>query len=504
MAVSYGEGNTIFISTGVGPRGPKGDTGATGPQGAPGEVTLADFAQYEQEVRAVSSAFRVSSLTDTKIAGNAVIEAVGIPEYVSDVTPYADFGITDTGWYVFARIAAPEGTTVTAGTTVTGAAGHIAEAGADHVDVAVGFEVAAMAKTVVVNWGESMDTFVFRATDLAIRNLDYRTTFYVYDIAEFVTWEFGLTGDATFAEGKTYYVQDGDEYEVATVTAGDAVPAVYYEHDYVLTEDEMFVEGTTYYTESEGTYTAAEVTPGDAVTPDTYYVDQYAITEDTEFADGKTYYTKSGTTYSEAVVTAGEDVPTKYYVHTKVKFEGMTRNVTYRLDEAIDCPAEITLPEIEDDGYGAWYEIQTRVLAEYSLTLNKPEGVKVAQNGIVQFGAGVIVLDLQYADVDDVKIWRAFETQSTFTANTPALVSIAFRKPPTTVSYTAGDTLDLTGAEVVATYADGHTKLVTASCTFTPASGATLATTDTELVASLTVGDVTATDSVALTVGEGA
>ena len=470
-----------------------------------GKRMLATLRSMESALWAGRLPGRVESLTDTELSCGTVVEAVGIPAYVADVTQYAAYGITETGWYIFARVLSRDGSCVGEGTTVTGAAGYIATAGKDYIDLAVCFEVAAVSKKVEISWGDYTDTFIFRATDLAIRNLDYRTTFYVYDISEFVTWEFGLTGDATFAEGKTYYVQDGDEYEVATVTAGDAVPAVYYEHDYVLTEDETFVEGTTYYTESEGTYTAAEVTPGDAVTPDTYYVDQYVITEDTEFADGKTYYTKSGTTYSEAVVTAGEDVPTKYYVHTKVKFEGMTRNVTYRLDEAIDCPAEITLPEVEDDGYGAWYEIQTRIIGdEHSMTLVLPDGVKVASNGLVQLNNGIIVLDLTYADVDDAKVWRVIGTRSTFTADTPALVSIAFRKPPTTVSYTAGDTLDLTGAEVVATYADGHTKLVTASCTFTPASGATLATTDTELVASLTVGDVTATDSVALTVGEGA
>ena len=43
------------------------------------------------------------------------------------------------------------------------------------MDVAVRFDVAAQAKAVTVNWGTHSETFVFKATDLAVRNLDYRT-----------------------------------------------------------------------------------------------------------------------------------------------------------------------------------------------------------------------------------------------------------------------------------------------------------------------------------------
>ena len=112
------------------------------------------------------------------------------------------------------------------------------------------------------------------------------------------------------------------------------------------------------------------------------------------------------------------------------------------------------------------------------------------------------MVDLHYTSVAGQKVWRFMNTHSTFTASTPALESIEFRTLPT-LAYNVGDALDLTGAEVVATYEDGTKKLVTASCTFTPASGATLAAADTELVASYTENDVTKTVSAALTVTEG-
>ena len=271
---------------------------------------------------------RVTSLNNIPLAGVNVVEAVGIPVYVDNVLDYPGYGITDTGWYTFARIAARSGVTVTAQTTVTGADGYKATIGDGYVDVAVRFEVAAVSKAVVIDWGSYTDTFVFRATDLAVRNLDYRSTFYIYDIAPYAEYTYALTSDATFQAGRKYY------------------------------------------TLSSGVYTEAEVTTGATVPANTYYV------------------------------------------HTKLTFSGMTRNITYRFDEEIDCPLEIVLPEIPDDGYGAWFEIQMKQKDAYSLTLNVPAGVSVATNSVVNIVEGVNVLDLIYADVGDAKVWRGINTQN--------------------------------------------------------------------------------------------
>ena len=184
---------------------------------------------------------RVISLDETGLESARVIETVGVPVYVDDVTQYASYGITEQGWYVFARISAPTGVTVGAGASVTGAAGFIVAEGEDHVDVAVKFEVAAMSAEVTVDWGAEAERFVFKSTDLAIRNLDYRVTFYVYDIAPFCVWEYALTADAQFTAGKYYYTKDeNDVYTLAEVTVGEDVPAdTYYVHS------KLTIEGMT-------------------------------------------------------------------------------------------------------------------------------------------------------------------------------------------------------------------------------------------------------------------
>jgi len=365
----------------------------------------------------------VTSLDSTPLAVGTIVEAVGNPVYVDDVTQHSDFGLVDTGWYIFARITAKDGIEVGANTTVQGSAGYKATAGNNYVDVACKFEVAAFSCVVVVNWdGTNTETFVFKATDLAVNNLDYRVTFYVYDIEDpdhnCATWEYALTTDTTFSADKYYYTKDeNDVYTLAEVTAGETVPTVYYEDLYTLTADETFATGKTYYTLADGVYTAATVTTGEAVPGDTYYEHSYVLTSDVAFVDGKTYYTKSGTTYTAATVTAGEAVPTDaYYNHSKVTFSGMTRNIVYVCNTPIDCPQVYNLPEIEDDTHGCWFEIRLRHTGSFSSTLNVPEGVKVATEHTQAETKGMNMVDLHYTSVGGTKLWRFLNTHSTIPA----------------------------------------------------------------------------------------
>lgn len=354
----------------------------------------------------------IATLDGTDLAVGTVIEAVGVPTYVADPSAYAGYGISESGWYIFARIYAGGRIKVTAATTVTGAAGCVKVIGEDHVDVAVRFGVAAESVKVTVNWGSYVDTFVFKATDLAVRNLDYRTTFYVYDLDEFCSWEYQLTADATFAAGKKYYLKDGDTYTPAEVTAGETVPALYYEDRYALTEDETFAEGKVYYTEEYGLYTEATVTPGEAVPEGTYFEHSYALSEDSTVTIAKIYYTKSGDTYTPAEVSEGEPLPPKYYNHSKLILRGMTRNITYKLDETVDCPMEVILPEIEDDTHGCWFEFQLRHSGSFSTTLTPPEGVKIATEHTQAESAGFNLIDLHYMKIDGVAMWRFMNTHS--------------------------------------------------------------------------------------------
>ena len=291
-----------------------------------------DVTQLSGDLTEITPLGRVSSLDDTSFAKGSSIEAVGIPVYVGDVSEYSAYSITEEGWYVFARVSAPEGTSVTAQTTIVGASGYISTVGVGYVDIAVRFDTTAQSVPVTIEWGLKTDHFTFKASDLAVRNLDYRVTFYIYDIDQYATWTYAMTTDATFVANKQYYTKDGDEYSLATVTVGEAVPA------------------------------------------------------------------------------------NTYYNHSKLTFSGMTPNVTYKLDTVVDCPIDIILPEVADDGHGAWFEIQMRYNATFSCTLIPPTGVKIGTAQTQAQAAGVNTIDLQYTIAGDVKMWTLLNTHSNIPA----------------------------------------------------------------------------------------
>lgn len=261
-----------------------------------------------------ADAKRVQSLTVTDIAADNIIETVGAPEYVSesDISRFSMFGITEPGWYVFARVNAEKGVWVSNGFSVDGAAGVIEpQIGDTYIDIAVMFGVAAESQKVIIDWGMYVDTFVFKATDLAVRNLDYRVTFYIYDISEYTEWT-------------------------------------------------------------------------------------YALTTDTQFVADKKYFTMENGAYVEAEVIAGADVPENtYYVHSAVAFRNFVKNISYSLDQ-IDCPITIYLPKVEDEQYGTWFEIQTKLTSAFSITLVPADGAKVSGSGVHTPKAGINILNMIY------------------------------------------------------------------------------------------------------------
>lgn len=357
---------------------------------------------------------RITSLDNTQLAGFKTFESVGIPVYVSNVSDYSAYAITETGWYLFIRIAAKTGVVVTAETTITGSAGYIASLGAAYIDVAVRFDVAAQSQAVTIAWTSgNTETFVFKATDLAVRNLDYRTTFYVYDIADYATWSYKAATDAT-AVGTKYYTLENGVYTQAAVKANESIPDnTYYTHTFALTADTTFQSGKTYYTKRYDVYEAATVTVGNKVTSSTYYeeqTDEYVLTSHLAFA-GTAYYEVNDGAYTQAAVKAGEAI-SGLYVHSSVTFEGMARNITYKCDTAIDCPTTIILPEIEDDIHGCWFEIRFRHVAYYSTVLEVPDGVKVGTEHSQIESAGINMVNLHYTSVAGQKIWRFMNTHT--------------------------------------------------------------------------------------------
>lgn len=85
--------------------------------------------------------------------------------------------------------------------------------------------------------------------------------------------------------------------------------------------------------------------------------------------------------------------------------------------------------------------------------------------------------------VDTETLFRAKDTSTIVVKQDVAkLVSIAVTTPPTTTSYTEGETLDMTGIEVTATLANGGTDDVTSECVFQPANGTELSLDDTAVL----------------------
>ena len=177
--------------------------------------------------------------------------------------------------------------------------------------------------------------------------------------------------------------------------------------------------GTRYWIKNESAedgYEPAAVMAGEAIPEETYHLQVITWPQVTEgtFADGETYYQLDGAEYVPVEVTAGDEVPL-WYVHSKVIFQEMTRNISYRCNTLIDCPIEIVLPEIEENGYGAWYEIQMRYAGTYSCTLTLPEGVKAGTTTSQAQTAGINVIDLHYVSVDGNKTWQLINTHTNLT-----------------------------------------------------------------------------------------
>lgn len=81
---------------------------------------------------------------------------------------------------------------------------------------------------------------------------------------------------------------------------------------------------------------------------------------------------------------------------------------------------------------------------------------------------------------------------------TPVLTGIEVTAP-TTVTYTVGDKLDLTGMVVKEVYSDGTKKTITTGFTTSPEDGATLATTDTKVTVTHTASSKTAEFTITVT-----
>jgi len=110
-----------------------------------------------------------------------------------------------------------------------------------------------------------------------------------------------------------------------------------------------------------------------------------------------------------------------------------------------------------------------------------------------------------YETVTKIDISYTDSTGATHPANQPIIVtrtldSIEITKAPTKLSYTAGETLNLSGMVVTAKYNSGATENVTSSVTVDPVAGTALYEDDKSFTVSYTEGDVTKTTTQSFTV----
>lgn len=121
-------------------------------------------------------------------------------------------------------------------------------------------------------------------------------------------------------------------------------------------------------------------------------------------------------------------------------------------------------------------------------------------NGSSLTSSGTQIISVAYTEGG---ITRTTSFNITVAAPPKSLSSIAVTTNPTVMSYTVGDTLDLTGIVVTATYSDNSTDDVTNICVFSPADGTTLQTAGTQAVTiSYTENYVTKTASLNVSVAE--
>lgn len=128
-----------------------------------------------------------------------ILEVIGVPEYIGEdeIGEVNGYDIAKTGWYSFARITADNGVYVGSGLIVDGVEDY--KAGVNYIDVAVRFGTNGDSTIITINWdGNTVNQYLFRATDLAIRNLDYRSTYRVYDIGDCLSFTTSGTKKAVF------------------------------------------------------------------------------------------------------------------------------------------------------------------------------------------------------------------------------------------------------------------------------------------------------------------
>ena len=201
------------------------------------------------------------------------------------------------------------------------------------------------------------------------------------------------------------------------------------------------------------------------------------------------------------------NVPTtnigRYTVYLKVEYKDNTESTTKHIDLQVGTPVtSITLNKNSTEINKTQKETLTATVlpanaSDPTVTWSSGDTsiatVNASTGEVTGVGVGTTTITATAADGSGIS------ASCSVTIIKGELSSISLSGIAKT-SYTAGETLDLTGATVTATYTSGLQEDVTSSCTFTPSNGTTLSTSNTQVIASYTENEINKTANTSITV----
>lgn len=185
----------------------------------------------------------------------------------------------------------------------------------------------------------------------------------------------------------------------------------------------------------------------------------------TQGADGKLLLSEDGSIVAEVPLSVSQNgnyTPSSGYAYSEVEVDVSGGSATLTT-KTITANGTYNASSDNADGY-------SQVVANVPNTYSASDEGKVVSNGrLYAQGIGIATENRSY-DTTMIKTMLVNVPHSE--SNIPVAISVTTQ--PTKASYITGETLDLTGIVVTATYADGTTGAVTGNCTFEPANGSTL------------------------------
>ena len=267
-----------------------------------------------------------------------------------------------------------------------------------------------------------------------------------------------------------------------------------------------FINNTTAFPGRITSITATFTASGKNISSMYAAKDSAATTSSTKIGDGSTSDTEQTFDFSDGNYNYFyfdlSNVTGACYYSLHIEFGNLAPEVTSNIDSATiytsgttSAVATLTysnFTNIEDVSVSS---SDTSVIPVANCVLtNSNQTLTITQNGVD--GSSTITVE---AIDSDLEVYSC-DIAITVVDNSITLTKIEVTNEPDNTVYTEGDTLDLTGLVVTATFSDESTDIVTTSCEFLPDDGDVLSTTDDEVLISYTYAGVEKETSFEITV----